>query len=313
MWINVFWIVLGVALLYGGGELLIRGATHLARQLGLSRLVIGLTVVAFGTSSPELAATLVASLKGSPEIALGNVLGSNVANIGLILGAAALTGPLVARGQIVLREIPFMIGVGVLLLALVEWKNDLGLIDGLIFLSVFTVYLYVLFRFDEIPEVEEELRGQLRQSGSTLLNVALVAGGILLLVGGADSLVRGGVAVARELGVSERVIGLSMVALGTSLPELASSLVAMARKEADILLGNIIGSNVFNVLLVLAITVLVRPMQVDLAVFGLDIWIAILFSMLVVPLLFFGKRNRLYRIEGALLLLAYGFYIYKLF
>jgi cation:H+ antiporter len=313
MLVNLLLIALGVALLYGGGELLIRGASRLALALGLSPLVIGLTVVAFGTSSPELAATLVASLKGSPELALGNVLGSNIANIGLILGISALVGSLKARGQMVLREVPFMIGVGVLLLALVEWKDDLGLVDAVIFLSLFAAYLFVLFKFDEVPAVEEGVIGKAKEGGSTAVNVVMVVTGILVLVGGAESLVRGGVAMALDLGVSERVIGLSMVAVGTSLPELASSLVALARKEADILLGNIIGSNVFNVLLVLAITVLVKPMEVDLAVFGADLWIAIIFSLLVVPLLFFGRRNHLHRVEGLILLAAYGVYVFRLF
>jgi cation:H+ antiporter len=313
MLFHLLLIALGVVLLYGGGELLIRGASRLAFSLGLSPLVIGLTVVAFGTSSPELAATLVASFEGSPEIALGNILGSNIANVGLILGVSAVVGPLVARGKMVRRELPFMIGVGILLLALVAWNGHLGLVDGLIFLSLFALYLYVLLRYDEVPAVEEELIGQSRSGGSKARNAAMIGIGIVLLVIGAESLVRGGVAMARELGVSERVIGLSMVAVGTSLPELASSLVALARREADILLGNVIGSNIFNVLLVLAITVLVQPMAVDFTVFGPDLWLSVLFSVLVLPLLLFGTRYRLARLEGIVLLVAYGVYVYQLF
>ena len=312
---NLLLIGLGVLLLYGGGELLVRGSSQLARLLGMKPLIIGLTVVAFGTSSPELAATLVSTLEGAPQLALGNVLGSNVANLGLILAVSALLRPLVAEAKFIRRELPVMIGAGVILLLMMALGGgQLGWWNGLLLLLGMAVYLVILLRDGEPPAVEQEFarefgptRGDRRQA--LLRFTIMIVVGIGLLVGGAEVLVRGAVAIAQAFQVSDRIIGITLVAVGTSLPELAGCLVAAWRNEGDIILGNVIGSNIFNVLLILGVTVLVRPLQVPLAEVVPDLLVMLAFSVAVVPLLLVGRATRLHRWEGLLLLLGYLAYM----
>jgi cation:H+ antiporter len=305
--IDVALIAAGVVLLYGGGELLVRGAVGLARRFGLSPMVIGLTVVAFGTSSPELAATLAASLRGSPEVALGNVVGSNIANLGLILGASALVFPLAARGRFVRREVPFMILVSALLLPL-GFDGVYGRLEGLLLLALLALYLRVLLRAKEPVEVVEEFREEFGDGRPPAWRAWVeVAAGLVLLVAGARLLVDGAVSLARGLGVPETVIGLTLVALGTSLPELASCLVAAFRKEGDIVLGNLIGSNVFNVLAILGTAALVRPLALPFAALRSDFWVMIGFSVAIVPVL--ALRGRIGRLAGGALLAAYAGYV----
>jgi cation:H+ antiporter len=296
-----------VVVLYFGGELLVRGSSALARAVGMSPLVVGLTVVAFGTSSPELAATIAANFKGAPAVALGNVIGSNIANLGLILGAAALVLPLVARARFLRRELPFMVVVSALVWPLAA-DGVVGRLDALLLLAGIAIYLAVLLRKGESPEVVEEFRAELGDGRPRVgRSLGAVAAGIGLLVVGAHLLVEGAVAMARGMGVSEAVIGVSLVAVGTSLPELASSLVAAARRESDIALGNLIGSNVFNVLGILGIAALVQPLAVPFAELRADYWVMMGFSLLIVPFLWTGSRVG--RIEGAILLTAYTGYI----
>jgi cation:H+ antiporter len=273
----------------------------------MSPLVVGLTVVAFGTSSPELAATIAANFKGAPAVALGNVIGSNIANLGLILGAAALVLPLVARARFLRRELPFMVVVSALVWPLAA-DGVVGRLDALLLLAGIAIYLAVLLRKGESPEVVEEFRAELGDGRPRVgRSLGAVAAGIGLLVVGAHLLVEGAVAMARGMGVSEAVIGVSLVAVGTSLPELASSLVAAARRESDIALGNLIGSNVFNVLGILGIAALVQPLAVPFAELRADYWVMMGFSLLIVPFLWTGSRVG--RIEGAILLTAYTGYI----
>ena len=308
MLLNFLQLSVGILLLYFGGEGLVRGASGLARRFGLSPLVIGLTVVAFGTSSPELAASLMAAFQGAPDVALGNVLGSNIANVGLILGFSALLQPMVAAGGMLRREVPFMILVGLLLipLAINGWY---GRLDGLLLLLLFAVFLAVLLkgggqRSEDIPD----------SGGKSLgTQIGMVVGGILLLVVGADQLVDGAVALARAWQLPEQVIGLTMVAIGTSLPELAASVVAVRHGEGDIVFGNVIGSNIFNVLLVLGTTTVIHPIPVELSQFLRDLVVGAGFSSLVVPLIFLRKSLYLGRFEGSLLLAAYLTYIWVVF
>ncbi len=307
-------VFLGALLLYAGGELLVRNASHLARRYGLSSLVIGLTVVAFGTSSPELAATLVSSLAGAPEVAIGNVIGSNIANVGLILGLTALIYPLQGARSFVRRELPLMILVGVLLFPLF-WSGVISRLEGGLLFGLLLGYLW--FQFRQVEEQGEDATGQgegkevegAAQVDSPPLwrSVVGIVLGIGLLVGGAQALVGGAVVIAQSFGVPERVIGLTLVALGTSLPELASSLVAALRREADLILGNIVGSNIFNVLAILGVTALVQPVPVDFGSVTLDLWVMTGLSLLVVP--FMLRRYRIGRTGGGLLLALYGVYI----
>jgi cation:H+ antiporter len=303
-------LIVGAAFLYFGGDQLVDGSVDLARALGMTPMVIGLTVVAFGTSAPELAATLVAAFRGNPEIAFGNVVGSNIANLGLILGTAALLQPLEADARFLWREVPVMLFAG-LLMTVFMWNGAIGRLAGLFLLFLIVPYLgYLLLRDRrESARVRAEFLGEFgdEERPSTGWALTRVTLGIVLLVLGAHFLVEGAVGLARLLGVSERVIGLTVVAAGTSLPELASAIAAALKREGDILLGNVIGSNVFNTLVVFGSTALVRPVAVPAGGARADLLVMLGFSLLIWPFLRFDYRIR--RWEGALLLLSYAGYI----
>lgn len=311
---DFFLVAAGVVLLYAGGEGLVAGSSALARALGMAPLVIGLTVVAFGTSAPELAATLTASLQGSPEVAFGNVIGSNIANIGLILGIAALIFPVAARGHFLRREMPFMIGTSGLMLFLVA-DGSVGRIEGVVLIALLGGYLWVLLKKPAVEEAQVTWEFD-REFGSeapprVLASATKVAIGIVLLVVGAKLLIAGAVSVARDMGIDERVIGLTLVALGTSLPELASAIVAAVKREGDILLGNVVGSNIFNVLAIFGTTSLTSPMRVTLDGAWTDLLVMMAFSLLLWPMLF--SRHHLDRWEGALLVAGFLTYVGWLF
>jgi cation:H+ antiporter len=296
----------GIALLYYGGEHLVTGSTRLARALGMSPLVVGLTVVAFGTSAPELAASLTASLRGAPEIALANVVGSNIANLGLVLAIAAIIHPMSARDSFLWREVPFMIGVTVLLGALVYF-GALDRLAGGFLLVLLALFLWLLFRNDTAPEVADDPdvpRRPVRDSLQTVL-------GILMLAAGARVLVDGAVDLAEAVGISRRVVGLTLVALGTSLPELATVIVAALKHETDLILGNLIGSNIFNTLCIMGVTLLARPMQIDFREVQLDLAMMMLVTIAILPMLHY--QGRVGRKRGTALLIAYLIYIGALF
>jgi len=307
-----FWVALGIVLLYGGGELLLRYSVALARRLGISPLVIGLTVVAFGTSAPELAATLAAALRGNPQVAYGNVIGSNIANLSLVLGMAALVQPLYTRARFIKREMPFLLLVSVLLFFVVADGLVSRLEGGLLVLGLLAYLFYLLRNTDEPEEVEAEFVSEYGHNGPSLLVSLLgLTAGIALLSLGAGALVEGATTLARAWGVPDRVIGLTVVALGTSLPELASALVAARKGESDILLGNLIGSNVFNSLGILGLTALVRPIHPDGSAVMIDLAVMLGLVLLAWPMLYTGLR--LGRREGAVLLFVYLIYIRYLF
>ncbi len=301
-------IVAGIGLLYLGGEGLVRGAVALARVFGLSPMVIGLTVVSFGTSSPELAATLAAALRGVPEVAFGNVVGSNVANIGLILGPVAMIWPLSTRALFLRREMPFMLAASALLFPIVA-NGTVSRVEAFLLLAMLVLFVGVLFRTsDEYLDVEEEFSREFAFGATPALKaLAFVAVGIAGLVVGAKLLISGAIGIAVAYEVSERVIGLTMVAVGTSLPELAASAVAAMKRHGDIALGNVIGSNVFNVLCILGTTALVQPIAIEVPSAHLDLTVMLGLSVLVWP--FLATRMRLDRWEGAVLFALYGLYI----
>jgi cation:H+ antiporter len=307
---NVLLLLTGVGALYFGAEWLVRGAARLAAHLGVSPIVVGLTVVSMGTSAPELVVCLVASLHGNSDLAMGNVMGSNLANIGLILGVTALIRPLEVAGRVVTREIPIMIAITVLLFPLV-WDGQLVRADGLIL--VVTLALYLLFinkaAADEVPEVEQsfaQLTDGADQVGRShlLLDIGLVVAGSLGLVLGGAAIVRSAEYLALAMGVPDMVVGLTVVAIGTSLPELATAVVAALRNEADIAVGNIIGSNVFNIAAILGITSLVAPIAVAGSVVNRELVAVLVLSLLAFPITRASHRVR--RWEGALLLSAYA-------
>jgi len=297
----------GIALLYYGGEHLVTGSSNLARSFGLSPLVIGLTVVAFGTSAPELAASITAAFRGAPEISMANVVGSNIANLGLVLGVAAMIHPMRAHGAFLRREVPFMIGVSVLLVVLVH-QELLTRWAGWILLGILAGFLWFLFKNDVAPEVpldpDQAPPKTIWSSLQTLL-------GVLMLAAGARVLVDGAINLAEALGISNRIIGLTLVALGTSLPELATVTVAAMRRETDLILGNLIGSNVFNVLGIMGTTLVVHPLRIHFADVRLDLAVMLLLAVAILPMLHF--RGQIGRRRGMSLLAAYLIYVTALF
>ena len=305
---EIFLVVIGIVLLYLGGEVLVKYSSRLALALRLSPFVIGLTIVAFGTSSPELLASLVATLQGAPDLAVGNVIGSNITNLGLILGLSALIHPLRATSQFIRREVPFMIFVIIILVPL-SLDLTISRVEGVILFGLLVLYLFYLFKSEESGD--DEFVQEYGQNKSARGSVLGVIGGVALLVLGAQILVTSAIEIARDFGVSERVIGLSLVAFGTSLPELASSLVATMKREGNILLGNLIGSNIFNILGILGLTAIITPIKISPSVFRFDLWVAIGISVAVLP--FLTTQLRIERWEGVILLVAYLGYIAFLF
>ena len=305
-------VLIGVGLLYLGGEGLVRGATSAGRRLGLQPMVVGLTIVSVGTSSPELAATLTGVVQGAPALAFGNVVGSNISNLSLVLGITVLIGPLAVAARFIRRDAPFMIAISTLLYWLVS-DGQVSRLEGLVLLAILVVYLWRLLRSrPETPQVKAEFEEiSDRSMLSPWVSVLAIAAGIGLLVVGAQVLIKGAVALAQSIGISERVIGLTVVALGTSLPELASSIVAAAHREGDVVLGNLIGSNLFNILFILGTTSLVQPILVESAAVWTDIHVMVGISVLA--WIFLRTRSYIGRAEGLALLLLYLGYVYYLF
>lgn len=311
-------ILFGLALLAGGGELLVRGATALAQLAGLTPAVIGLTVVAMGTSLPELVVSIIAAIDNQPDLTVGNVLGSNIFNTALILGVTAMVVPLPVRWGVVRLEWPFMFVASIIALLLAR-DGTMDRLEGggfVIALVLFIAYTVHLARREvanaeaaalEESVAEHTLPPRWRQAA---VAAAAVAGGVVLLVIGGRQLVDGSVQIARGLGVSERVIGLTIVAAGTSAPELATSLVAAWRRHTDVAVANIIGSNIFNILGILGLSALVTPLPISAAMIASDFWWMLATALLILPLMY--TRRRIERWEGALLAGVYGVYLYLL-
>jgi cation:H+ antiporter len=318
--VDLVWFVVGLVLLVAGGELLVRGASRLAVMAGISPLVVGLTVVAFGTSSPELAVSIQASVDGNADIALGNVVGSNIFNVLFILGLSAMIGRLVVQQQLIQRDVPIMIGVGLLLFVL-ALDERISRLDGAVLaagIAVYTLALIWLSRretaavraeYDEAFGADEPpaagLRGALPAVAQTLV-------GLGLLVFGANWLVESAVNVASALGVSSLIIGLTIIAAGTSLPEVVTSLIAAFRGERDIAVGNVVGSNIFNILAVLGITSIVSGSGVAVAGAALRFDIPVMLAVMIACLPIFFTRHAIERWEGALFFayyLAYTLYL----
>ncbi|QSR31645.1 MULTISPECIES: calcium/sodium antiporter [Actinomycetes] len=303
--VDVALVAIGLVILVGGGELLVRGASDLAARVGLSSLVIGLTVVAFSTSSPEMAVTVGAVLEGQPDLAVGNVVGSNIVNVLLILGASALLLPLTVRAQLIRLDVPVMVGVSMCLL-LLSLDGRLSLADGFFLVTVIVVYtaVSVVVGRRSAPYVRESTVGEKERPVWLLLLAVL--GGVALLVVGAQLLVEGAVGIAEGFGVSGLVVGLTVVAVGTSLPELATSLIAVRRGERDLAVGNIVGSNIFNIAAVLGVAALVADDGVPVAdaAVALDIPLMIAAAVALLPVAFTGMA--IARWEGALFVGLYA-------
>jgi cation:H+ antiporter len=302
-------LLLSLVLLTGGAEFLVRGASAIATRLGLSELVVGLTVVAFGTSAPELAVSVKSALAGQGGIAMGNVIGSNIFNVAAILGISAMICPLAVHLKIVRYDMPIMLAASALFAimlmtggGLLRWEG------GLLFaaLIAYLVWSVVVERRTATP-AEEKLGGDTRVEMRLLLAVGLVVAGLALLVFGARLLVDNATSIARRLGVGEAVIGLTIVAAGTSLPELATSVVAALRRQTDIAIGNIVGSNIFNILGIAGIAGLCAPIE-PAGISWRDLGVMLVTASLLLPLMRSGFR--LVRWEGAVLLALFGGYLW---
>ncbi len=313
-------LVGGLAALLIGGELLVRGASRLAAALGVSPIVIGLTVVAFGTSTPELAVSLNAALEGNADIAVANVVGSNIFNVLFILGAAALMSPLVIHSRMIRREVPLMVAVSAVM-SWAAWDGRIGRIEGLLlFIGIVVYTLWLVIEARQEQKMQGALAQQSSQEYGSLalrgpsrgLSSLLVLSGLGIVMIGADWLVDGAVETARLLGVNDTVIGLTIVAAGTSLPEVVASIMATLKGERDIAVGNVVGSNIYNILAIVGLSGSIVPggLTVSANMISFDIPVMLATAVLCWPFFYTGKR--LSRTEGSIFLLIYLLYTLRL-
>ncbi|MHB8762193.1 MAG: calcium/sodium antiporter [Coriobacteriia bacterium] len=306
----------GFALLFGGGELLVRGAVAISRRFAVSPLLIGMTVVAWCTSAPELVVSLGAALEGRSDIAVGNVVGSNIFNILGVLGAAAVIAPIAVRPASLRRDVAWMVGSSVALLLIVQ-TGAIGRAAGVLLAIGIAIYVWYSYRVETrdpgqpSAEVHTHESEEIQGPQSAWVGAAYVAGGLAALVIGSRLLIIGATELALALGVSEAAVGLTLVAIGTSLPELATSIVAAIRRHSDVAVGNVVGSNIFNILGILGLTAMVRPIEVVERIATVDTWIMLVVALVVTPLLVW--RGRIGRLAGVVFLAAYVVYVTTLF
>ena len=314
--LNILFLIAGIALLTFGGEALIRGSMAAANRLGVSPLLSGIVIVGFGTSAPELVVSVNAAIDGRPDIAIGNVVGSNISNILLILGICAVITPLAVKPLVLKRDAATVVAASILFVILVG-GSALGRADAGIFLAALITYLvwaYWSERFHAAPSGElhkaeaEELSSAPTSVLRTVITVFL---GLLLLIGGSQVLLIGAIGIAEHFDVPEAVIGLTLVAVGTSLPELSISVIAAIRRHADVAVGNVLGSNIFNLLGILGVSSLLQPLPVHARILLFDQWVMLGTSLLL--LLFLYTGSRLTRLEGGILLSGYGIYVWLSF
>lgn len=303
-------ILLGLILLVVGGDILVRGAVNIAGRLGMSKALIGVTLVGFGTSMPEFVATFGAAAKGAPDIAFGNVIGSNTANILMILGASALICPIATRMHGLARDAIF---VSFASLAALYWiySGGIAFIGALVLIAAFILYMTLTIRADVADERLNPSSIPAAPTTPFIASLALAIGGIVLLIGGAESLIRGASTIAREAGISEAIIGITIVGIGTSLPEASASIIASLKRENDLAFANIVGSNIFNGLAILGLTGALIPLRFTPAALGGFTLAdgAVLCAATAVMFITALTHKRITRWEGAALLLAYAAYI----
>lgn len=310
--LNLLYILLGIAMLTAGGEALIKGSLASAKRLGISPLLSGLVIVGFGTSAPELVVSIDAAISGRPDIAVGNVVGSNIGNILLILGLCAVITPLAASPSALRRDGLVVIAATGLFL-LLGWGYALTRVDALILIIALVSYLswaYLTEKGSTLPSAqvhkdEGSEVTKLPQRG--LMVIAFLLGGLLLLIFGSQVLLKGAIGIATMFGLSEALIGLTLVAVGTSLPELTISVIAAVRRHADVAIGNVLGSNIFNVLGILGVSALLQPLPIPARIVAFDQWVMLAAAIVLMLFLFTGRR--LSRLEGAALLLGYLLYV----
>jgi cation:H+ antiporter len=302
-------LIVGLVLLYFGAEGLVRGSSSLALRLGVGPLLVGLTVVAFGTSTPELVVSLKAAYLGQGDISVGNVVGSNICNIGLILGFSALIIPIKVASQIVRIDTPIMIGVTVLALFLLL-DGSVSRVEGLVLFTLLVAYVLFSIRLAK-KQASDPLAGEFTEEMKISKwgvgqDIAFILAGLAMLVFGASFLVDAAIDIAKAAGLSEAVIGLTIVAVGTSLPEFATSLVAALKKEADIAVGNVVGSNIFNILGILGISAAVTPLS-SAGITAIDLGVMMLFALVL--WIFSRTGFRITRAEGSVMLVGYAAYV----
>ena len=306
---NILLIIGGLIFLIIGGNWLLKSAVALSLKLSIPKIVIGMTVVSFATSAPELIVSLNAALNGSPDLALGNVIGSNIANLGLVLGITLLFGEIKVQKSFYNTNWPFMIMASLLLYLFLGFDNIIVWYEGIILFTLLILFLFYLLRFEKSNEIEE-LTDEKDSLPVFKIVLFLIIGGFSLWVG-SELLVFGATSLAQEFGVSERVIAVTIVSFGTSIPELATSIIAALNKEKAISLGNLLGSNIFNILAVLGITSIITPVELfDQGLLTNDIFWMLGISFLLLPLVMLSKRNQLSRRDGVILLIIYCAFIY---
>lgn len=305
------WLIMGLAVLVAGGEFLVRGAVGIAKKAHISTLVIGMTVISFGTSAPELFVSIGSALDGNPDIAIGNVVGSNIANIALVLGITVLIFPVVVDRNSKIIDWPMMMGA-TLLFFLFSYDLVIELWEGAILFGILLVFTFLLIRGSrrktkkELAELEDndEIASVKDKIGLSILFTLI---GLVGLYFGAEWLIKGAVEIAQSFGMEERVIAVTVVAFGTSVPELVTSAVAAIKKETDISIGNLIGSNIFNIMAVIGVTALVKPIAVDEQILNYDMWWMIAIALALLPMLLIGKKVG--RLKGVMLFSSYVVYI----
>lgn len=308
---NFVAIIFGLLMLIKGGDWLMRAAVSISLQLRIPKIVVGMTVVSFATSAPELIVSLQSALSGHPDLALGNVIGSNIANLAFVLGITIMISPITVTESFYKTDWPMMILATSLFMVFLLGDQSLQQWEGLILFSVLLFFIIYLIRYqkqaviDEAPEDDELL--------STYLTLAyLVLGGFGLWLG-SETLVKGAISLANSLGVSERVISITVVSIGTSIPELSASIIAVINKEKAISIGNLIGSNIFNLMAVMGLTSIITPVTVgDAGMLTNDIWWMMGISLLILPLVFLPKRMRLGRLDGIILFSVYLYFLWPL-
>jgi cation:H+ antiporter len=310
---NFIYIVSGLILLVLGGNWLLKSAIGLSLKFNISKIIVGLTVVSFATSAPEMIVSVKSALGGYSDIALGNVVGSNIANIGLVLGVVLLINAIQLENSFLKSDWPITMITTILLFVFLLIDGVLSRIEGFIFVGALIVYLLYLIKNNTKIEEDDELQDNFDKAGKLsyrMILFFLVLGGFSLWLG-SELLVNGAVNLAQNLGVSERVIAITVVSIGTSIPELASSVIASIKKESAISIGNIIGSNIFNILSVLGITIIIKPIdKIDVRILEQDIYWMLAFVFVLLPLAFLPKRNSLSFKEGVVLLLMYCLFVY---
>ncbi len=311
MWIEIGLLILGLVLLVIGGDFLVRGASNLAYSVQISPLVVGLTVVAFGTSAPELLVSLQAALDGSPDISMGNIIGSNICNLTLVLGATALFYPILVHENSIKIDWPMAMGSSLLLYFFISHDHVVQRFEGIIFVLILAIYTYFLIemsRRETLERMAEEHEEVPEIVGSAVLKeVGFLALGGVMLYFGSEWFVGGAKSIAQGLGVSDAIIGLTVIAIGTSLPELVTSIIAAYQKNTDLAVGNLLGSNIFNILSILGFTSIVKDISVNPTLVNIDMWIMMAIVVLVLLLMIFGRK--IGRLGGAVLLITYASYM----